>query len=92
MTRLDASITTTVYPDRKQVARTGNLAVEPGLQQVEFSGPAALVLIGPGLRPRSAQARLLKLTGPARYFVETPTEQVHQLGELGSKRWKMSSA
>jgi uncharacterized protein (TIGR02231 family) len=82
MSGLDSRISTvTVYPDRARVTRTSSLDFEPGVQRVEFTElPLALVPDSARISARgSAQARLLGLQIQRAYFVQTPTEQVHQL-------------
>lgn len=84
MNQIETAISAvTVYPDRARVTRQGTAAVETGVQQIEIVGlPLTLDEDSARVAARgSARARLLGLQLQRAFYLETPSEHLHQLEE-----------
>lgn len=82
MTLLDTAITAvTVYPDRARVTRQGQISLEKGAHQLEIT--ELPLKIDPDSARAAArgqvQARLSGVQVQRAFYVETPSEQIHQL-------------
>ena len=84
MTLLNTTINAvTVYPDRARVTRRGEIALEPGAHRLEIAElPLGIDPDSARVAARgSARSRISGVQVQRAYYVETPSEQIHQLEE-----------
>ena len=94
MTELNSKIVeVTVYNDRARVTRRGAMHLESGTNRLSFTN-LPLTLNPESARasaPGDARACLLGLEIERAYFIETPSEQIHQLEDQIENLLKMRS-